>query len=1634
MSAAPEAGDSGTVDVAKEKKLFAGVLWLFLTGALVFYIVWISAGRAAVPAPVWLMLLLLDVAAVVLLFVPMPGRQAYGMRRAERRRGWFPRSIGEIVERPGDAVDDIRGRRRRPGFPVEPVPLIPLLILLVVIILTMPVTGDEEAWREEQGEQLADIYEEAELSLHRLEAHLATVAGQVQRLAPGRFPAPGDLAGRAGLCRRVDSLAAASGALAGPFEEVGIQLFDLKGERAAWGGRPRFDGRVDLRATATTGYIARTRLYTLLVREVPLPAGGRAALELPLAVNYRISNRFLRSFSVGDMLSERLGASIEFSFWMGAHGGSMRFDDGEAIGEGEPALSIPPGGEPMVRGLVRSTLGLPLARLTVRGASFEAATARASSRRALWAGLLLALCVTVIARHLYRRYGKRSARGGGRAWISVRQSLLLLLFLALIRFILLRLEIPSGVFGLTLFDPAIFADDLPGGLMRTAGDFLISATFLLMLVFGAIKVFRTHYGGLLERPPFRGAAFSVRRLIVKAPLTAAVLAGAGASASALVARTVLNSNPRIIGLDAGFFSIPVLALHMALLFAVSALLIAAVFLMRLLLSRGGGPPAEGFAASAAGLVILYAALEPHWSVLVASAALIGLAFRVFPLLRKEELLSVIFASFFLVIVCSVVIYGVASAGYDELRRQRVVERARDFNYPEDNWLQIVLPDMAQEIAADRSIVSKVLSRDRAVAFEVWAGSELSRFNLACRFDVFDAAGRELSTFSVGLPLEIEGELDDAGEISELPEVARMVSETDAGKVHYFVAVAPLYHITGRKAGRVEVKAPYFYEDPSMLTGAGPMAPEILRNIERGSVAPRIDEPEQLLVARVEDGRVADSSSPLLAAREELPAPEGAWFEAGGNGESYNCVYVEGDEEGSGYVVGYLMAGFNGGVLRWAAVISVDIMLTIISLAALLVIRRLPVLGSVTPDLRLTGRLGFKRKLLLSFTVVSVLPIVLMGLFANRYIRYSYRVENEGEALEAARAAGALVRHSVRSEAAAFARTGYLVRMLAGGERVPAGEIAGYEEAEFALVGPDGALLAGTLSGDPGEQKELILEEAESGRVTVALEEGGLYAGTVVPVEMAGGTGYLYFRRRLDDRFASDIAAVGGRNLNIYYGGELRASSERELFTGGFLTELLESPVYAGVALGSSRATLTSQTLGDYSYQISSIGLERWGGGENAVISVPHLYRTAVVRREQVRTSAVILGLLALIFCVAVTLGVFLAGKIFNPIAALQDGTRRIMKGDLEFRLEPGATDEIGDLVSSFNTMTEALRDARRTLLERQRYLGAVLDHIGTGVIAADSGGRIMTLNPAGEKILGISQEEVLGRVPTGVQKEGLEGFFALFEKAGTKVAEEEVSLGPETGRRTLKTVVATLEESGERLGTVIVFDDLTELIRTKKLSAWVEMARQIAHEVKNPLTPIRLSAQFMKRAHADGSDQFEEIFESGIETVLQQTEILRQIASEFSSFGKTVELAPVRIDLVPFVSRIADSYRGTPDAGIRIGEDDGAAVIADPEALRKIMVNLIENALEAMGGEGEISIFHETGGGRVRIKVVDSGTGLSGEAEKKLFEPYFSTKTNGTGLGLAICQSLAREMGGRITLRNRTGAEGVEAVVDLPSA
>ncbi|MCK4235717.1 MAG: hypothetical protein KAX38_01270, partial [Candidatus Krumholzibacteria bacterium] len=946
----------------REQKIFLTILWIFLIGSLVFFKSFLSLDCIILPAPLWFTFLLLNVGFIFFIFLPRPKGVFPGQHVRDR---WYPRTLADIVE---SGQEEVGEESIRPSVKaVSPVPLIPLVLLLALVILAAPVRQSEEEWRKDESERLQRVYREAEGEVAEMEALVRDLGTRTVKIIGGGNLGSMSSEDRAGLIHRIDSLAGSVRVGLTPFHEVGIQVYSTRRKRVAWGGSPRHIRTAPGNFTRARVFTSRTQLYTLLVRYEPLPGGGLIVIDIPLEVNYRINNNYLRNVSLGEILSERYGEEIEFNFSMGEHRGEVHWDDESLKKTGSRVLYNPDLGI-QAYGIVLSEAGLPLARLRVLGDPFSAVVSEREARRIFWAGIDVVLIVVILALWIYSTYGKKRSRVRGRFWNFFKRSAVFIIFLAIIRYLLLGLDIPNCILSTNLFDPALFADDVPGGLMRTTGDFLLTTLFALILVFGSIKTFRTYYTGHLEKrltleSPFRWPVF-----VAKALVLFGVLAGCMWLAGNIVSRVVLNSNPRLIGLDVAFFELPVLMLHLALLFAVSAIFIACLFVCRLVLVSSGGSLRAGLLASAAALALYILLFHVHWGLFWAAAGLLVLSASIFPLIKKEEGISIIFSSFLLVLICSLVIYSVAFERYTELRMSRVLEKAQDFNHPEDNWLHVVLLDMCQEISSDVSIASRALLREESAAFEFWAESMLSLFNLSCVFDVYDSRGKCFSSFAVGMPFDPSHDPGGTAERCVEPFVESIEQETRRGAVFYYRSVSPLFHAYGNITGRVEITIPYFFEDPELLARTGPMAPEILHNVERGSLAPRIDEPENLLVARLSQNRVVDSSDPNLVAGTRLPGGVSEWFDLDLGSERYNCI-VKLREKGEGFLVGYRTAGKSEGLLLWATVVSLDAMLTVISLLILVLARRIPLLRNMTPDIALAGGLGFRQKILLSFLVV-----------------------------------------------------------------------------------------------------------------------------------------------------------------------------------------------------------------------------------------------------------------------------------------------------------------------------------------------------------------------------------------------------------------------------------------------------------------------------------------------------------------------------------------------------------------------------------------------------------------------------------------------------------------------------------------
>ncbi len=448
-------------------------------------------------------------------------------------------------------------------------------------------------------------------------------------------------------------------------------------------------------------------------------------------------------------------------------------------------------------------------------------------------------------------------------------------------------------------------------------------------------------------------------------------------------------------------------------------------------------------------------------------------------------------------------------------------------------------------------------------------------------------------------------------------------------------------------------------------------------------------------------------------------------------------------------------------------------------------------------------------------------------------------------------------------------------------------------------------------------------------------------------------------------------------------------------------------------------------------------------------------RARAFREETVRTyTFTFLTITLVILFAALWIGRTLAKEITVPIQLLAEGTKEVSSGNLDYRVDVKAGDEVGILVQSFNTMTEQLqrsqaeleqaarelRGSNRELDERGRYMSTVLNNISTGVFSLDHEDRVTTINhsartflglDSGKSFNGIPVEEILAGEKLGEVRATITRALRINDLSLKKV----LTLNTDGITRNLALTLTSLKsKEGKYSGMVVVFDDLTQVIKVQRAEAWQEVAQRIAHEIKNPLTPIQLSAQRIQRKLAEGGDCSEMVQECTT-TIQHEVAALKQLVSEFTRYARMPVMKRREASLHEIIQTTITAYNGTHEK-LEFSTDFDADVPRfqmDKEQLRRALMNLVENAIQAMHGQGrlEISTKYLRQLGQIRITLADDGPGIPPEVRDKLFVPYFSTKKKGTGLGLAIVQRIISDHGGTIRLIDNT-PRGTRVIIQLP--
>ena len=451
------------------------------------------------------------------------------------------------------------------------------------------------------------------------------------------------------------------------------------------------------------------------------------------------------------------------------------------------------------------------------------------------------------------------------------------------------------------------------------------------------------------------------------------------------------------------------------------------------------------------------------------------------------------------------------------------------------------------------------------------------------------------------------------------------------------------------------------------------------------------------------------------------------------------------------------------------------------------------------------------------------------------------------------------------------------------------------------------------------------------------------------------------------------------------------------------------------------------------------------------------YQQLVIFKAPIKFSLIVMLLIItlLVLFGAIWFGFYIARTLTGPIKKLAEATRRVADGDMDFIVEKEADDEMGMLVDSFNSMTTeilasnrqlaqthtALRDSNEVSEQRRSYLETILENVAAGVIALDENNRITTINRFAEKLLDIKPAAFLGKdFHTALPKQHVlivESFIKELLTSRKSTIERHLRITIRRGENLSLQVNMTrmVDDRQQPIGFVIVFDNLTNLEKAQRLAAWQEVARRIAHEIKNPLTPIQLSAQRLRKRYLDSIDYNRDVFDQCTSTIINQVDEIKKLVSEFSDFARMPKLKKERKDLGQLIQEVVILYQEAYKHLTIVCRIDPAvpAFSFDDVQIKRVLINLLDNAVSVLGDSGAITVTLESGDSvdQIRMLVADDGPGVPDEVKVRIFEPYFSTRKSGTGLGLAIAHTIISEHGGTIRAGDNTPA-GTVFAVELP--
>jgi len=1185
----------------------------------------------------------------------------------------------------------------------------------------------------------------------------------------------------------------------------------------------------------------------------------------------------------------------------------------------------------------------------------------------------------------------------------------------------------------SLVDPAYFATTRYGGLFASSADALLTS----MLVFG---LFLTVGKWIIHnRHKLRVGPGIVREILFGLIAAAGLLL-----VSDFISEIVRNANARLIGVRVPLLFPTFWALHASLLL-VGASVIALLVSVAVGFRKNLGKPFGIAAVASASLLLLIFGDSLFKSGKLILLIMVWLMW-VAPSLRPAKNIPLRRLSWTLPLLIAICWnYMNTSGAYWRTGGRWLDRKAIEITEPGHERAHFLMEKLLTEIASyDTDTGSRSGGYNSDLwgdwdAYSLWQQAGIREMNLPCRLDLVKHDGTVLSVFATGSLRDYGYEISDRSEWSTSTSV---VSRPDVSQEIHLQQEHRIYpdgeqwvlrgEISRHGGGWIGLE---LVTDSSRLSTLRARVGAGIKQNPTNGYSPRQEIDSELLLLRGNTNQwLATGSHSIPEKRSsetvaKLQNGELEWGHVWVDGKEYRSVWAQHQGSDFGYLLGIGEAKLRDKVLDMSRLILLDLLLlavfSLISLPLLLITRRLPAF-----------KLGFQERFLAIYLVLGLLPLLLAGTFINRLSHDWLADEARDQVSQGLNAAQQQLRGLLAEQGRALAGSDYIGDLIES--RVSEGRPLGPFEARQGMVfAADGSLLLDeTLSDLDSNEASLLLDQARTSPLFMMQDDTGTFVGTVLPVDLSvlpensTHNGYFIYRQLIDSDMVTGLGQIIQGEVTLHIDGVAFAASHPEQLFSGVSPVLLSPEIYN---------SLNSNLGNHYLHQDSKSGMS-WSGMlpipvlKNdgltlslteipAVLSVTLPARKAEFMFQRDRTILFLAGLATLIFLTAMLLGLALTWQIFVPVRVLLDATRQLADGHYDAPLPAVRGDEVGMLSASFGTMRDNLQSAQVQLADREKFLANLLATVPVGVAVFNAQGNTVSFNPTGTEILNLfdSGENCEQRLLKMFRNEVPHG-------------EGEAEITSIDMSRTLRGRIAPLKLPEDTGHTLLVFEDVTEFLSTKRMAINAELARQVAHEVKNPLTPIQLSIQFLQQAWRDKADNMDEIVESTADQILRQVGLLRTIATEFSLLGRPEELDCRPVDLLSIVKDATSGYVTADGVSlVEIKETELPNVIAHEDSLLKILANLMENSLLSCESRDDLILEVDWVETDETVSIIwqDNGRGLAPGVAERLFEPYFSTRNEGTGLGLPICRSLLSKMGGKITLANRVETNGVVAKVTL---